>query len=437
MAKKSVASQRYLLINAGRLIDGRAKTAIPNGAVLIQGSKVVAAGRASAVRAPDGAAVDTIEYPGMTVMPGMVDCHTHHNGFGDGRPGDFVADVPDEVLALQSARNARASLFTGVTTIRENGPKAYTMLRLRESVNAGLAVGPRMVLCGWPVSIIGGHMWYFGGQTTGPTEVRAMVRRLVKEGADYIKVTATGGTTKTSYPLLPSFNVDELKAVADTAHGLGKLTAAHCTATQGIVNALDGGIDMIIHCTFRDADGKDRFREDIAERIGKQGTYVNPTLQVLRSTVWALERKKQERALTPNEQARLDFFQRNFDRRMEDCRRLVGMGLKVITGSDSSWTDYQLGNTVYEVECLTDVGFSPMRAVQSVTADAAVALGVDRIVGTLEPGKEADVIVVDGDPSRDVRALWNVREVFLAGKRVERGSDASIAATRQHPPSES
>ena len=160
--------EKLSLIRAGRLIDGRGGPPIERGSVLVSGTKILAAGPSSEVLAPEGATVETFEYPGMTAMPGMVDCHTHHNGFGDGRQGDDLATLPDEVLTLQSARNARASLFSGVTTIRENGPKSYTMLRLRDAINEGITIGPRMVLCGWPVAVIGGHMGYFGSEVTGP-----------------------------------------------------------------------------------------------------------------------------------------------------------------------------------------------------------------------------------------------------------------------------
>ncbi len=112
---------------------------------------------------------------------------------------------------------------------------------------------------------------------------------------------------------------------------------------------------------------------------------------------------------------------------------MIDMGLKVITGSDSSWGDYQLGNTVYETELLVEAGYTPMQGVLSVTSEAAKALGIDSGVGTLEPGKEADIIIVDGDPSTDVNALWNVRDVFKAGDRIERGSDESVERVRQQP----
>ena len=348
----------YTLIKARSLIDGRGGPPIPDGAVLVHGTRIRQVGAAKDVTPPEGARVEVYDYPDKTVMPGMVDCHTHHNGFGDGRLGDELVKLPDEVLTLQSARNARASLFSGVTTFRENGPKNYTMFRLRDAVNEGITVGPRMVLCGRPVAIIGGHMGYFGSEVTGPVEARAMTRQLIKEGADYIKITATGGTTLTSFPLLPSFNVDELEAITEEAHKLGKLTAAHCVSTQGTNNAQEAGVDMIIHCAFKESDGTNNFRADVAERIGEQGAFVNPTLHVVRARIWTLQRKLQREGLTPEEQSTLDDNLRDFDVKLDHCRRMIEMGLKIITGSDSSWGNYQLGNTVYETECLVMAGYS-------------------------------------------------------------------------------
>ncbi|MCH8147414.1 MAG: amidohydrolase family protein [Planctomycetes bacterium] len=228
--------------------------------------------------------------------------------------------------------------------------------------------------------------------------------------------------------------MDELKAITEEAHKFGKLTAAHCVSTQGTVNSLEAGVDMIIHCVFKEADGSDVFRPEVAERIGRQGAYVNPTLHVGRSRNWVLRHKKEREGLTPEEQRRLDSGLRDLETRMEDCRRMQEMGLRVVTGSDSSWGDYQLGNTVYEAELLVASGYSATKGVLSVTGEAAKALGIDDVTGTLEPGKEADIIVVDGNPADDINALWNVNEVFLAGRRVDRGSPESVAANRQMPP---
>ncbi|HIM80174.1 MAG TPA: amidohydrolase family protein [Dehalococcoidia bacterium] len=429
-----VPSQVFKLIKAGRLIDGMGGPPIQDGAVLVQGDKIIAAGPVGEVVAPEGATVDTYDYPGKTVMPGMIDCHTHHNGFGDGRPGEDVAALPDEVITLQAARNARDSLFSGVTSIRDNGAKNMTMFRLREAVNLGIIQAPRMVLCGRPIAIVGGHMGYFGSEVTGPVEATAAVRQLIKEGADYIKISATGGSTRTSFPLLPAFTLDELKAMTGEAHKFGKLTATHCASTQGTIDSLDAGVDMIIHCVFKDADGKANFREDVAERIGAQGAYVNPTVHTARATLWSLQRRKEAQGLSAQEQARLDESLWELEVRWTHLARLIEMGLKIITGSDSSWSSYKLGNTVYETECLVQAGMSPMKGIVSVTSDAAKSLGIDSVTGSLEPGKEADVIIVDGNPAEDINALWNIAEVFLGGQKVDRGPESVLAGVRQHPP---
>ena len=421
----------FTILTADRVIDATGGAPIENGAVLLDGATIAAVGSAADIRAPEGAAAQTTHYAGCTIMPGMVDCHTHHNGFGDGRLGDDLALLPDEILTVQSARNARASLYSGVTTIRENGPKNSTMFRLRDAIKEGLVTGPRMTLCGSPVAIIGGHMGYFGGEVTGANDARALTRRLIKEGADYIKIVATGGTTRTSFPTLPSFNLDELRAVTDEARKFGKLTATHSASTAGIANSLDAGVDMIIHCYYREAEGADIFREDVAERIGRQGAFVNPTLQVSRATAWELTHKREESGLTASEHAALDEARSNLDVRLDHTRRMIDMGIKVITGSDSSWSSYKLGNTPYETELLVHAGYTPMQGVLSVTSWAADALAVSDTVGTLEPGKAADILVARGNPAEDINDLWNVEDVFFAGRRVERGSAESLAAVRQ------
>ena len=423
----------YTVLTADRVIDATGGPAIEQGAVLTLGSEIINVGPANGIRAPEGASVTHHHYPGATILPGMVDCHTHNNGFGDGRNGQDLAALEDEILTVQAASNARRSLFSGVTTIRENGPKNVTMFRLRDAVNEGLTLGPRMVLCGRPISIIGGHMGYFGGEVTGENECRAMARQLIKEGADYLKITATGGSTPSSFQLRPAFNVDELRAITDEAHKFGKLTATHSTATQGIINSLDAEVDMIIHCVYQEADGEWNFRQDIAERIGEQGAYVNPTLHVGRARIWSMIQQGREEGSNDEDRLALDQTKRELEVRLEDNRRMIEMGVKVITGSDSSWGDYQLGNTVYETELLVDAGYSHMQGVLSVTKWASEALGVDDIVGTLEPGKQADILVVDGDPATNINDLWNVVDVFFRGEKLDRGSEESLEAVRQTP----
>ena len=240
----------HTLLRADRLFTGTSRGFIEKAAVLIHNDKIKGVGQASELQAPDGAEVELIDYGHSTILPGLVDCHTHLCAPGDGTPGDEVAKEEDGILVLQASKNARTILDSGVTTIRENGAKNHVAFSLKEGVRRGISAGPRMVICGRPLSITGGHMGYFGSEADGIDAVRLETRKLIKEGADYIKITATGGSTSTSNPNRASFTVEELRVITNEAQKAGKLTAAHCTSTEGIKNSLDAEVDMIIHCIF-------------------------------------------------------------------------------------------------------------------------------------------------------------------------------------------
>ena len=294
----------FKLIKAARLIDGTGSPTVEREAVLVEGDTIRAAGSEKSVVPPEGAVVEEFDYEG-TVLPGLVDCHVHLIGIGDGRAGDDLNRLPDEVLTLLAARNARKHLYSGVTTVRDAGAKHSTTFMLRQAVEMGITPAPRLVLAGRPVAIVGGHLGYFGVEVTGEVECRAAVRQLIKEGADFIKVTATGGTTRTSFPGRPSFTMEELAAVCDEAHKFGKAVCAHCVSSQGIANALDAGVDTIFHARFNEPDGSVRFQPEIADRIAEHEVFVNPTLHVKRARIWALGEKLRPRTLSEGRARRI------------------------------------------------------------------------------------------------------------------------------------
>src|SRR5215468_9450456 len=320
-------SPRFMLLTAARLLDGSGAPPVAQAALLVESGRVVKMGRAAEVRAPDGAAVDRHDYGEATMLPGLVDAHTHLVAPGDGTLGDDVAKEDDDILLLQAAQNARTLLHSGVTTLRENGAKGKVAFSLREGIRRHLAPGPRMVICGRPIAMTGGHMGYFGEEADGEQAVRASVRRLLKEGADYIKIVASGGSTRTSDPNRASYTVAELVAMTDEAHRHGKLTAAHCTSAQGVQNCLDAGVDMIIHCIFNEPDGTYRYRPDLVERLAAARAWVNPTLYVMKAGIDRLrEAREREGRLTPELVAHLEWQQRAFDARVEGAARMVEAG---------------------------------------------------------------------------------------------------------------
>lgn len=415
-------SATYTMLTASRLMDGAGGPVIEDAALLIRGDVIELVGSRAEVRAPDGAAVEVIDYGDASILPGMVDAHTHLVSPGDGTPSDEVGMEGDDILLMQAVKNARTILHSGVTAIRENGAKNRVTFSLREGIDRGLAVGPKMTLCGRPVTITGGHMWYFGGEADGVDGVRKQVRQLIKEGADYIKLVATGGSTRSSSPLLPSYTVDELRVATDEAHRFGKLTAAHCASAQGVQNCLDAEVDMIVHCVFEDSQGRYEYRPDLVDRLLEADAWVNPTLYVVQAGIIRLaEQVESASDGRSGLQEALDQRKRGLDNRMEACRRMLEAGVKMTAGSDSPWGDYAPGEFVNEVLMLANAGLSGPDALASSMSGAADSIGMGDVAGRLTPGRAADVLVVRGDPSRDLTALWDVADVYQDGARVERG----------------
>jgi imidazolonepropionase-like amidohydrolase len=420
-ARSMAERPRFTLLRAQRLLDGSGEAAVEPGAVLLQDDRIAALGRPDAVAVPDGVPVERVDYGAATILPGLVDAHTHLVAPGDGTLGDDIAREDDGILLLQAAKNARTLLHSGVTTLRENGAKGRVAFALREGIRRQLAPGPRMVICGRPIAITGGHMGYFGSEADGETAVRAEVRKLLKEGADYIKIVASGGSTRTSDPNRASYTVPELAAMTDEARRHGVLTAAHCTSAQAVQNCLDAGVDMIIHCIFAEPDGTYRFRPDLVERLVAARAWVNPTLQVMKA---AIERQREVRTregrLTPELSAHLDALQRAFDLKVDAVRRMTEAGVRMTAGSDSPWGWYAPGEFVHEIHMLARAGLSYGDAIVAGTAGAADSIGAGAVAGRLRPGRPADVLVVRGDPVREITALWDVLDVYQAGRRVAR-----------------
>ena len=411
---------KFHLINAKYLLDCKGGPPIENGALLLDGTKIRNVGRQNTFNAPEGAPAEVHNFPDATIVPGLVDVHTHLNYPGDGTHTNDVMSEDDDILLMQSIANARRYLSLGVTTIRDNGSKHNTTFSLKEGIRRGLSEGPRLVLCGNAITITGGHMWQNGAEADGIDEVVKAVRRLIKMGADYIKVAATGGSTLGTYPLLPAYNPEELTALTWEAHRFERLVAAHAHAGQGIINSLDAGIDMIIHCTWREPDGGTRYREDVAAKIAETGTFVNPTLyQVTQAgTRQTLNEKAETTGLNPDEKATLDALNSTSQLRLENVGRMSEDGVRLVTGTDCGWGDMPFDRIYQEMDLLVQAGLSPMQAMLSATRDSADSLGLGHLVGTLEPGKEADVAVFSGEPHRDVKHIANPIAVFQSGNKV-------------------
>jgi imidazolonepropionase-like amidohydrolase len=405
-----------MYVRAGRLVDGHGGPSISDGAVLTDGLRIVEVGPAATVPCPEH--VERLEFPDLTLMPGLVDCHVHINNRGDGNPIEGRAPEDDDLRLIQSAANAQIALTAGITTLRECGAARRTIFSIKEALRRGIITGPRMSVAGRPVTITGGHAWPSGGEADGVDGVRQAVRQLCKEGADWIKIMATGGGTPGTQPYRASFTVEELTAAVDQAHALNRLTGAHAGSIEGIERAIAAGIDMLIHCSFYDPQGRFCFRPDIAREIADRGIWVNPTLHIRRVRVWRLQALSQERQLTSVEADELATQQQFYEQRSEYFRGLMDAGVRQVAGSDSGYSYFRVGDFADEVEAMASQGMGPAAAIRAATLDSAESIGLAQEVGSIEVGKQADLLLTAGDPTQDIGALKRVAAVFLAGQQV-------------------
>ena len=411
----------YTLIKAARFFDGTGTAPISGQAVLLNAGKITAIGPVGELKAPDGSNFTVKDYGDSTILPGLVDGHTHMMAPGDGTHGDITGNEQDDVLLMRALHNARTFLHAGVTTARENGAKNKVGFSLKDGINMGLSEGPEMIISGRPITITGGHFWYCGSEADGVEGVRAEVRKLVTEGADFIKIMATGGSTWSSNPLQPSYTVEEMAVIVEEAHRFGKLTAAHCASMQGIKNALDAGVDMIIHCVFEDETGMYEFNEPLAEQLAAAKAWVNPTLHVVQSGIDLTERIGYDRGwLTNEEQASIDSSKKSLETRVESVNKLINMGVRMIAGSDSPWGAYPPGEFIKEMVALTKAGLTNTEALVTGLSHAAESIAVGHQAGTLAENRPGDVLVVGGDPTSDLNALWDIKDVYKTGIRISR-----------------
>jgi imidazolonepropionase-like amidohydrolase len=403
-------------ISAGQLFDGTGAPPIIDAAILIDGDRIVELGPAATVPTPVGAL--SLDYSDKTLLPGLVDCHSHTNLPGDGTTIEQAATEKDDIHLLRSADNARTALTAGVTTMRENGAFHQTGFVLREAIKRGIVKGPRLSVAGRPITVTGGHCWALGGEADGVEGVRYAVRQLVKEGADWIKAMATGGGTLNTRPYQASFTIEELRAIVDEGHRAERLVGIHCTGTAGIVNALDAGADMIIHGNFNNPDGSATFVPDLARRMADRNVWLNPTVHIGRTRIWRFKRIAQERPLSEAEAAEFAAVQERYRVRCEHIAELLKYGVRIAAGSDCGWSYYAFGGFRHEIESLSSCGLGATNALNAGTLNSAMAMGLADQSGSLEPGKLADLLVVSGDPLADLAALGDVAAVFLGGVRV-------------------
>lgn len=393
------------IVRAGRLLDVRTGKILINQAIVIENGQIVSVGPDTGATAD--ANVKVIDLSSKTVLPGLIDAHTHLTydpKFGYDR---LAISLPRE--ALIGAKNARVTLLAGFTTVRNVGAREFSDIALRDAINAGDVPGPRIDASGPALGITGGHCddnmlpYEFHatevGVADGVENVQRKVREVIKYGSDIIKVCATGGVLSLGdNPQASQYTQEELRAIVTDAHRLGRKVAAHAHGAQGILWATESGVDSIEHGSYIDDAG--------IAAMKQHGTYLVPTLYL---SDWFLENAA--KINTPP--SLIAKAQQVMPEARKNVAHAFASGVKVGFGTDAAV--YPHGLNAHEFAVMVKLGLTPFQAIQAATVSDADLLGWSDKIGVLEPNHFADIIAVDGDPLHDITTLERVRFVMKGG----------------------
>lgn len=393
-----------IAIHNARLIDGNGQT-VERATVIVREGSIHAAGPSRTVSIPRGAV--RIDGRGHTVLPGLIDCHVH---LCLGAEPDVVQAVeretPTETL-LKSSQLARQTLEGGITTVRDVGSRDHSIFALKQAIDRGLTAGPRIIGAGLAICMIGGHARFIGQEVEGVEQVRQVVRAQIAAGAEVIKVIASGGVlTPGTSPDQAQMTLEELRAAVDEATRAGRKVAAHAHGSSGMKNAIRAGVHSIEHATLMD--------EEAAGLMSRHGVYMVPTLSALATTA-ACRRgcgipdsaRDKAKAMTKRHQASFKQARRH--------------GILIAMGTDAGTPFNYHGENAQELERMVAFGMSPMEAILTATSSAARLLGMQDRIGTIERGKAADLILIEGNPLRKIDVMRDrsrIAGVMQAGRFV-------------------
>jgi imidazolonepropionase-like amidohydrolase len=451
---------QVLVIRADRVMSSGPRGSMPGGAVVVRDGRIAWVGPDAELghqlevlaqeNGSQGSRPRVLDFGHATVTPGLIDTHVHLTLFADRRFYEAMAAEPDELMALVAVRNLHDHLRAGITSVRDNGGRNQVIFRVREALRRGYFPGPRLVAAGRPVTQTGGHFHWCNGEADGVEEVRRQVRLLVSQGADHIKLMASGGGTVGSERDHPALTYEEMREAVETAHALGRLTTAHCHATAAIENAIAAGVDCIEHAEFNLASPRRtsgaftsasaRFEHQdmvydpsVTARILERGINISFTPQA-GGYEFMLDLREQAASsrLSDGDRRELQGLERKFSGRVEILSRLLqdGIGERLSISSDAGCFDGSFGRLYLGLGLALDAGMSPHAAIDAVTVNAARICGVDHVVGSLDAGLLADIAVFEGDLERGLDGLRQPRAVYQEGALVSGWEPAAVPASR-------
>jgi imidazolonepropionase-like amidohydrolase len=408
------------VIKGGTLIDGTGKSPLENSLVVIEGSKITFAGENREMKTPKGEKVRTIDAKGMIVMPGLIDGHLHMKGGGESKDYYMIPLRSNTIdRTLRAVPNLKRTLEMGFTTIRDGGSGyGWMEVALRNAINRGDIVGPRYLTTGYHLTVTGGHgyglpPWFgkyappeqVGMHCDGPDEWRKAARLNIYNGTDNVKLVASRGFTTAGLAgdaglAAAQASVEEMRAAVEEAHKMGKRCSAHANGPQAIMNAIEAGVDSIVHGFYMD--------EKCAEKMVKENVVLEATTLCIR----LLKDLGHGEMLDAAVQKSAEYW----EIKEKEFKMILEKGVTISFSTDMGCPYLFHGENARELACCVELGMSPMAALVSATKTAAHTIGLGDKIGTLEKGKLADLILVDGNPIKDIEVLQKEEKIKMVMK---------------------
>ena len=409
------------VIKGGILIDGTGNTPVKDAVIIIEGKTITTIGKKSEVVIPKGDNVETIEVDGKTIMPGLIDSHVHI--YTDGETGEFTCMPINNnhlALAMKSVPRLKRTLEMGITSLRDGGSGwGWLEVALRDAINRGDIVGPRYFATGYHLSVTGGHGYFLPPwlanipvhpeQSTihcdGPDAWRKAARLNIYNGTDNIKIVASRDIISPGIATAPQATLEELTAAAEEAHKMGKKVIAHAQGPVAIKNAIKAGANSIVHGFFMD--------EECAEMMVKNNVFLEST------NLYVLRIKNRGKGELPDWM--VDKANETWEDRKKNFKMYLEKGVKISFGTDAGVPFMRQGyDNAGELSIFVELGMSTMDAIIAATKTAAEAIGIEDKAGTIEEGKIADIILIDGDPLQDIGVLGTENKIKMVMKEGEK-----------------
>ena len=407
--------EKIVIVLAGYLIDGISDAGKKDQALIIKAGKIVEITEIKAelwkLEENYQGKAQIIDARDKTVMPGLINGHCHLCFSSSDRPAEDIFEDDSMLLAFRSQQHAAEALAVGVTTVRDCGSRDKIVLELRDAVNAGIIKGSRIISCGRPLTSTGGHCWFLGGETDGVEGVRRKVREILKDGADFVKMMVSGGNmTPGSGPNIRQFGEKELRVAAEEAHMHGKFLSVHVHSADSVKEAFQAGADIFDHCSWKRGDGTD-YDERFAEKMIEQGIFFCPALGApyrMNPAQWFQDKPE-----------KIEFWKIFREQRFTLARKMIRSGIQVIGGDDAGcrmtkFYDYWKGLKLME----DALEMRPIDVIKSTTSTTAKAIGMEKKIGSLQKGMEADFLIIDGNPEKNLNCLSVPEMVYQRGKLV-------------------